>query len=308
MKILIASDDFNELFSRDITGRIHSVFNKAMNLNIGGQLFTIGTKGVLIGPRTAILSEEVSFIDLGLIKETIFEKNGNIISFKCNHFKIEYEPTQIWMTGIKKIKKRDTLIHIEEKLKSTMSWIFEKGDESGISPIVFYLKDEFQWIKMYEFQKKDFSNKNMKFIIPRITELIKSLTLNNNDDFISGVIKTVGFGPGLTPASDDFLVGLMAGIRYSNIYFNESNEEFAAMAEMAMKKVIARTTDISYIALEEASRGNFNFAVEDVAIAILEICKGNEFESKVEQLLKIGQTSGTDILTGMVVAMMFKFN
>lgn len=106
----------------------------------------------------------------------------------------------------------------------------------------------------------------------------------------TGVLGLLGLGPGLTPAGDDVLIGLLIGL-------HRFQGEGAALALLrpALVPAPARTTALSATLLSWAGRG---VATEALLTVLWNL--GNE--QAVENLLTIGHSSGSDMLTGAVLA------
>ena len=75
MRITIASDDFDQIFQSDyFIGRVHSVFNNVINLKINDEMLTIGNVNTGIGPKTALINEQISFLDLEIQQNMVVKK------------------------------------------------------------------------------------------------------------------------------------------------------------------------------------------------------------------------------------------
>lgn len=102
----------------------------------------------------------------------------------------------------------------------------------------------------------------------------------------------IGHGPGLTPSGDDFTVGILALNRvspYLSSVFIDSLREY-------IKNDV--TTDISKAYLNAALSGHFSMQVNRV---IESLCQNDTicFQNSVNQLKKVGNTSGYDTLIGI---------
>lgn len=85
-------------------------------------------------------------------------------------------------------------------------------------------------------------------------------------DEVAHVVKSViGFGPGFTPASNDFVVGMMTGLLYSDA----KSEDLLIQFKRLIQDIKGRTTDISYEALWHAANGRVNKLVRKAALAVV---------------------------------------
>lgn len=109
--------------------------------------------------------------------------------------------------------------------------------------------------------------------------------------------RLIGFGPGLTPAGDDILLGYLA------IYAHMGGEKKRLFAlRNAVIKNLPRTTDISAQMLRDAVSGYFS---DRAARVVAALCRG-ELESLdvlLPRLMETGATSGSDMAAGMYAAL-----
>jgi len=111
------------------------------------------------------------------------------------------------------------------------------------------------------------------------------------------VTALLGLGPGLTPAGDDVLAGLLIGL-------HAASEVDAANALAAMIRATSpgATSEISHAFLEAAMDG---LPSEPLADAIAAVMTGDEarFPAIIERIDGVGHTSGWDMLAGAVLAL-----
>jgi hypothetical protein len=100
----------------------------------------------------------------------------------------------------------------------------------------------------------------------------------------------VGMGPGLTPAGDDFVGGAMIALRAAG------HPEMAdRIAAWALPLAATRTSRISRAHLECAAAGEGHEA--------LHLFLSSSSEEHLEQLARIGHTSGLDAAAGAVLSL-----
>jgi hypothetical protein len=114
----------------------------------------------------------------------------------------------------------------------------------------------------------------------------------------------VGLGPGLTPSGDDFLGGLLfAAHSLKTAYpqdFNREDEPVMDMIDWAS----TQTHPISHAILRDHAFGHGPEPLHDVVASLL---KGQDLGCTIEEakrLIAIGDTSGWDILAGMLTGML----
>lgn len=117
---------------------------------------------------------------------------------------------------------------------------------------------------------------------------------------LGGCNKLIGLGPGLTPSGDDLLLGFFATHRiwasalWQMIIDSRLNASLQASA--------GRTHIISSALLRAALQGMFAEIIYD----LFESLSGppEKTTAQADKLLRIGHTSGTDLLTGIILGLM----
>lgn len=110
----------------------------------------------------------------------------------------------------------------------------------------------------------------------------------------TAVARLAGLGPGLTPAGDDFLLGLLLGL-----WATRSEEEVVELAECVVKTAVPRTTQLSAAWLQAAAQGEAWLAWHHLLNALL---AGGDWQYLFNRILNNGATSGIASLTGFVAA------
>jgi hypothetical protein len=113
----------------------------------------------------------------------------------------------------------------------------------------------------------------------------------------------VGLGPGLTPSGDDFLGGLLFATHSLKMtYPQDFNWEEGPVTEL-IHWASTETHPISHVILRDHALGHGPEPLHDVVASLL---NGQDISCTmegVEHLLGIGETSGWDILAGMLTGM-----
>ncbi|MEZ4868358.1 MAG: DUF2877 domain-containing protein [Caldilineaceae bacterium] len=134
-----------------------------------------------------------------------------------------------------------------------------------------------------------------------IASLNAGIRRNSLAEIEQGAFALAGLGPGLTPAGDDFLVGLLAALhsnqsRYANNLMT-TQQLCTHIAQVAM----VRTTKLSGAWLRYAGQGYFGEPWHDLIDALNDGGK-NTMEQAVWRILQSGASSGADALTGFLAA------
>lgn len=108
-----------------------------------------------------------------------------------------------------------------------------------------------------------------------------------------------GLGPGLTPAGDDYLVGLMAGLRVWPSSLNNSGLSPDDVCQIILEATEDRTTLLSRAFLHSAKEGLFG---ENWHRLLAELARGEAIgiDQAAKRILASGATSGADALAGFL--------
>jgi hypothetical protein len=116
---------------------------------------------------------------------------------------------------------------------------------------------------------------------------------------VSGLI---GLGPGLTPSGDDFLGGLMIGLRTMNRI-----DLADRLARLVLPEARQATSAISYVHLACAARG-VGSEVLHQTLAALAAWDPLDVGPCLEGIGRMGATSGWDALAGALLPLRMYFN
>jgi hypothetical protein len=130
--------------------------------------------------------------------------------------------------------------------------------------------------------------------------------LRAGDAELAGAVRRcVGFGPGMTPAGDDVLVGMLTV--FSSSATGDEGARVTARLAGALAPALASTTDVSRHLLTQAARSLPGRAIHDLGAAVVEGANDLVLEDALQVVLGIGSTSGADACMGMIAACRFSF-
>jgi hypothetical protein len=145
--------------------------------------------------------------------------------------------------------------------------------------------------------------------LPRVKKLVQSVFDEDCSVFEDAWGELLGLGPGLTPASDDFMVGFLAAHKLFSSPFSKGIEDYA-LKEKLREHVRAKTVPIASQFLNCALEGTFSeilyLAFGDLILAGRRKGEGDCWDpesgrgKQIKKFLKWGHSSGTDVLTGAV--------
>ena len=281
----IASDLIDTLTSKTVDGIVHSVFDHACNIQLEeNNLVT------LISPK---LPNYPAAIKLDIAENRMIRSIG----FK---------------TGMKSVINKDEIkmpeICISIKLSGAKVWdsspLFLRSNisEEMLNKNIEKIRDltlkcgEIEGVaSILDGNKVDNNYKN--FIINPVKRLAKGISNFDYKEITEASKRLIGLGPGLTPAADDFLLGILASLYYMGYYFGNHLENLKKIAGFIIYDLPGRTTFISEIMLRNGMKARFSEPIRDLMLAVIH---NTSVQDKCVNLLSIGGTSGSDCAAGIV--------
>jgi hypothetical protein len=115
------------------------------------------------------------------------------------------------------------------------------------------------------------------------------------------VARLVGLGEGLTPAGDDFLVGLIAGL--DALALDAAKRHFLDAMGLTIAGLAHRTTDVAAHFLRLAARGHCSEVLDCLRDALLCRHRGALMQKALLRALDVGATSGADMVSGLLAGL-----
>ena len=260
----------------NLTGNVHSVFDGAFNiLDTNGHLVGVVSSNKDLGPFSMQLSEE---------------KLSNILQGKQIKFypkKIEIEGVQYKYDTLELVDlslSRYKLPNVDSKLLNLRESITHEGSKDGISQLIYSFSDELD-------DKNLVLNEYSEFIKDRLLSLLESLADEDLELFLNRIPKVIGFGPGLTPSADDFILGIII-VLYS----------LSIVTDTFLKRIYEvcqnKTTKISEEMLYHSIHGHVSESYKKL-IEQLFNDSNDDISNEITKVIEVGSTSGTDFLFGV---------
>ncbi len=295
MKIM--SNDLNEyLDGYEGLCRIHSVFDHSINLQTEECLFAVFCDIKNVAPMSVVLDEldfrclkNLDTEEIQLSKHLLIFPNGNII---------DLNNSVIWNTTLRSsfndFKEKD----LKRTKKVIKEMILKEGDFQGLGYLVHTIDELYD----PEYQPcPEMTNDYVDFIKPKIIEFIEVLSTGSFETINQRASEMIGLGPGLTPSSDDLLSGFMIYLIYMGQSMDLSKEIIKQLTDSIVKNLGEQTNEISKSYMIHASEGKLNKRVKSLMISILSQSKG--LKQNVEEVIRFGGTSGTDLMVGIYLGM-----
>ncbi|MEN6636446.1 MAG: DUF2877 domain-containing protein [Clostridiaceae bacterium] len=140
-----------------------------------------------------------------------------------------------------------------------------------------------------------------RFLSPRLEQLFSAISREAFDEATQAAANCAGCGMGLTPSSDDLLCGYFTTL---HLLFR-ANERFDAKAHILdlAQAAANKTNRISGSFLLQSGMALANLAICDLFSSSLPCIELESADRAIARVLAIGSTSGADLLTGTALAL-----
>ena len=255
------------------SGRVHSVFARACNVACGELLLTIGTRAVGDGPTTVLLAGNPGDLrDRFAEGERIDAREARIRSARIE---LDRANARVWRPAERGPLVSDVLL--EARLRDLSVRL-----DARRAPQPNVLDREAGDVA---------------------TALAAACATLDVAAASAQVDRLIGWGEGLTPAGDDFIVGLLAGLDALargdalRVAFRDALATHVAASTQ-------RTTPIAAHALRLAAAGAWSARIERMlAVTCCSSEGGRDAEAALDELLALGATSGADTACGIVAGL-----
>lgn len=269
---------------KEMTGSyavLHSHFDHAINFLYEDEMLTIVSESIDNAVSTMRISEEAfNNFFLKPAQKIFFTEKGIQVN---EDWMIDWKEAEIW------IGKRIEFPISSSLLVNNLSFAKEMLKEQN-KPTWAHPKVENKWRENNNFEQmmESLLYEETEKVFEAIANLpIKAKQLNET--------KLFGLGKGLTPSGDDILTGICFVSATQN-YPIDLSVQREKWKEIAKNK----TNPISATAIYHASQGSGRESMHDFLEALLFSKKPKVVLKKLEKVLAIGSSSGSEIAWGMI--------
>ena len=251
-------------------GNVHSIFHRTMNLiDENSTLLTLSTDELDAAPQTVQLSNFFpnEWILQGMKVEG--QKNGLLIDSK---WYVNFQEMIPQVLEVPTFSFHPTLF---AQLAVVSKQMLRKKKEAGTTT----------------FEQQ---------LVSRLEEAImnfeQAVLMKNEKEINKRMNQLIGLGLGLTPSGDDYLTGffLVTGMHdYPQLWLNKR-------LSIAFYQRETQTNMISQTQMALALKGQARARLLLLLKEVMQETTSNQLDKRVEEVLKIGSSSGADILRGMI--------
>lgn len=293
-----------------VGGYVHSVFKNACNIECDDLFITLLNSRNKMSPMSVLIEGlvGVGFNGIGVRQGLKFEFSENRICCAAANLFITMDNVKKWSSAVETNTLNFSQQQILENIIIMEQGLKIHGNHYGMWPLVNILSGNLPELKLVSFYEGTF-DKSIEFIGDRFLDFIKAVI--KSEVIVIGDIaqRVIGFGRGLTPAMDDFISGLMISFIYIGNYYKLNIKQIYEFNSKMISLGLHKTTRVSCEMLKHSAVGEVNEAVQNLMVRILNFHGDNEDENHKEiiksliEVIKYGETSGTDTALGIYVGL-----
>lgn len=285
-----------EALGRSDTGEVHSVFERTFNILVDERLVGVLREGAPMNPINMVtdIPRGETMPGLGIAKampvriEDDFFSVGGVVEFSL-------KGVEFWMPALM-VENPAPLEQVMKNLEIAKR-AAKTEIKDGFAPLLPHVNSIWDGESPGMQGLNDVSRK----ALPHILEFLAGVRGNDYWAIEDSLGKLVGLGLGLTPSADDFLSGFGSSLGWVSRSFGKG----ASYAEKINREIAAqagKTNLLSRQLLEHATMGEVDERVEKLLAAVL-VGPSSGIESLVEKVMGIGETSGVDMMVGLLLGL-----
>jgi hypothetical protein len=272
--------------------QVHSVFSKAINLMTSGGMVCLVRRDVGGGPLNVVLD-----IDERTPLDSIGVTPGMIARSSCFELDVGDRVLSVSLRGCTTRAKKARRLgpvgpaQVDANLRELREQILCEGRLAGMGGLLPVLEGR-------ALETKEQPSRAALAALPPLSDLMGRLESSSVDGIPGAALGLIGLGPGLTPAGDDVLAGLMVALVCGASTLG-LDAGFVSAANLSICSVVeGRTTLLSKELLTLAARGEGSEPLLALARAVMSGDPG-QTRAAARRELNVGATSGTDAALGV---------
>lgn len=263
-------------------GFVHSVYQKTINLSLDQGFVALQAAHSPLSPISLICSiDPIKMQSLQIAREDLAECKEECLLIKSDaqSYFFSYADAEKINLSISDALSLDSCRLLAENMKKALS-----SDQTGGFSMFLFQDHKEELSLMHDAAKK------------RIQKCLRFYREGSCPAAAKELSGLIGLGIGLTPSGDDFLCGVLAGLKLSGM----ESSVFALHLKKRIADCLADTIEISAAFLSCALEGQFGLAVNN----LLNLPSAEQMRS---DFLAIGHSSGMDTLCGVLFALNLLF-
>ena len=271
--------------SRARFGTVHSVFDHAVNLEVGFRgLIGLIAEDKALTPYAVSVRTNAPFTQTGVRADMAAYLQEGVLIIPDAQIEIDLAGAAHVDLSCDAIELRypEAALTLEQLILQALQ---SADAETSLAPLV----------------TGGAGNTYSRFLAPRLERLCSAVSLGAWTEAAQAAANCAGCGMGLTPSSDDLLCGYFSTLhlRYRASGQFDAKQQLLPLAQAAAD----RTNRISGTFLLHSGMALANAAICDLDRSIFTYMDIAAANRAIERVLAIGSTSGADMLTGIVLGL-----
>lgn len=267
-------------------GRVHSVFNNAVNLETSIGMVSVLSNAHCLHPFSLVTNSLKPFTKFGLEEgqEVVLEQER--IHVESCGFSVDVSQATDIELSVDVMQTLFVPLDLNIRLRHLKRVIEACSEADDLSPLVTDAR----------------SNPYVDLIRPRLGRMHDALRNQDVDECEKAAASIAGCGIGLTPSSDDMITGYLTAYAALSMALGRTRERVLRFTRAMASGAAEHTTDLSAAFLLQSGEG---LVSEDAFGLLRAIFSDVSYPTMVAYATKVasfGSTSGTDILTGIYLA------
>lgn len=266
---------------------VHSVFSSTINIYGEDIFFSVVTERHCLYPMSCRMEEKFPLTEAGIKSGMHVIVTDDRIYFPQADLVINLLSSNLIDLSVRNLKGLHIPMDLDEKVIVLKELVSDKGSKDDLSTLV----------------TGEYDNPYAEAVAKYLPEFGRAVREGNKHAAaLAGAF--AGGGIGLTPSSDDLLVGYMTIYLAQTVASDCSHLEDALLLTMAIGEEAAGHTNlISGAFLKQCGMGLLSENMIKLVIALYSDPRKETIRLCGERILKLGSTSGTDMLTGVILSM-----
>lgn len=273
------------LAAGETQGQIHSVFDRAVNImTVGGMVSVLpAEKGAY--PYAVTVPTHTPFSAQGLRPGMRVRVSRAGLWVNEAGFAVDFTGAAVCSLDI--FEQAGGAAKARNCLEELITLLKREGSAEGMLPLAIGGED----------------TPYSAIIRPRLGALHSAFRALNAEAAVGAAAALAGCGPGLTPSSDDMLLGYVCAFYALKRRMGQAREALLPVGQAACGAAAGKTNEISGSFLRQCGHGLASQNILDFFNCIFSDAPGERVEEAALRILQTGATSGSDILTGIVLSL-----
>lgn len=273
------------LREKNRSAQIHSVFSSAVNIIGDDIFFSILTDRHGLYPMSCSVCSEIPFTEYGLQAGMKMLIENGVMNVLQAGMQIRINGRAIKDLSVSSVRGLRIPDHLDAKVTLLKELLWENGSEDDLSTLV----------------TGKYQNPYADFVKKRLAEF-EEVIQSGDVSAARRAGELAGCGIGLTPSSDDLIVGYLSAYLADSKAKGKSSKAAYKIVNAIGNEAAKHTNVISGAFLRQCGQGLLS---EDMLSLLRTLYSGAGSEEVLaygRRVLSYGASSGTDILTGVVLA------